>query len=75
MPSPWPIPIELTAEERAQLEAWERRRTSAGAGVVITDRARRGRWAEQQRDRARVGDRVGSVRKWRPASPITGLRG
>lgn len=31
MPSPLPVPIELTAEERAQLEAWERRRTSAQA--------------------------------------------
>ena len=31
MPSPFAVPIELTVEERAQLEAWERRRTSAQA--------------------------------------------
>ena len=31
MPFPLPVPIELTDDERAQLEAWARRRTSAQA--------------------------------------------
>ena len=31
MTSPFAVRIELTAEERAQLEAWGRRRTSAQA--------------------------------------------
>ena len=31
MPFPFAVAIELTAEERAQLLAWERRRTSAQA--------------------------------------------
>ena len=31
MPIPVPLAIELTDEERAQLEAWTRRRTSARA--------------------------------------------
>ena len=37
MSSSLPVPIELTAEERAQLEAWERRRTSAH-GLALRSR-------------------------------------
>jgi hypothetical protein len=48
MPSPFAVSIELTVEERAQLEAWERRRTSAQAlALRFADRARRGRGPEQ----------------------------
>jgi hypothetical protein len=31
MPNPFPVAIELTEDERCQLEAWSRRRTTAQA--------------------------------------------
>src|SRR3954451_24280895 len=66
MPSPFAVPIELTAEERAQLEARERRRSSAQALAMrsrIVLAAAEG--AGNTEIAARLGVAVGSVRKWR----------
>src|SRR3954454_19001560 len=66
MPSPFAVPIELTAEERAQLEAWERRRTSAQAlalrSRIVLAAAEGPNNSEIARD---LGVAVSSVRKWR----------
>ena len=67
MPSfPFAVPIELTAEERAQLEAWERRRTSAQAlalrSRIVLAAAEGPNNTEIARD---LGVAVSSVRKWR----------
>src|SRR3954468_18907159 len=66
MPSPFAVPIELTAEERAQLEAWERRRTSAQAlalrSRIVLAAAEGPNNSEIARD---LGIAVSSVRKWR----------
>ena len=61
MPSPLPSPIELTDEERAQLEAWTRRRTSAQALALrsrIVLLAAEGLNNTRDRARARV---IGSI--------------
>jgi transposase len=66
MPSPFAVPIELTADERAQLEGWERRRSSAQALALrsrIVLAAAEG--AGNTEIAARLGIAVGSVRKWR----------
>jgi transposase len=66
MPAPFAVPIELTAEERAQLEAWERRRSSAQALALrsrIVLAAAEGRGNTEIA--ARLGIAVSSVRKWR----------
>jgi len=66
MPSPLPVPITLTAEERAQLEAWERRRTSAQAlalrSRIVLSAAEGPNNSEIARE---LGIAVSSVRKWR----------
>jgi len=66
MPSPFAVPIELSAEERAQLEAWERRRTSAQAlalrSRIVLAAAAGPNNSEIARD---LGIAVSSVRKWR----------
>src|SRR3954468_10476252 len=73
MPSPFAVPIELTAEERAQLEAWERRRTSAQAlalrSRIVLAAAEGPNNSEIARD---LGIAVGSVREWR--NPFAGHR-
>src|SRR5215218_3516592 len=66
MPSPFAVSIELSAEERAQLEAWERRRTSAQAlalrSRIVLAAAQGPNNTEIARD---LGVAVSSVRKWR----------
>src|SRR3954447_25460974 len=66
MPFPLPVPIELTADERAQLEAWERRRTSAQAlalrSRIVLAAAEGPNNSEIARE---LGIAVSSVRKWR----------
>src|SRR3954465_14146980 len=66
MPSPVAVPIELTADERAQLEAWERRRTSAQAlalrSRIVLAAAEGPNNTEIARD---LGVAVSSVRRWR----------
>jgi transposase len=66
MPSPFAVPIELTADERAQLEAWERRRSSAQALAV---RSRIVLAAAEGPNNTEIANRLGiavsSVRKWR----------
>ena len=66
MPSPVPIPIELSDQERAQLEAWERRRSSAQALALrsrIVLAAAEG--PNNTEIAGRLGIAVSSVRKWR----------
>jgi transposase len=66
MPSPLPVPIELTAEERAQLEAWERRRTSAQALALRSRIVLAAAAGPNNSEIAReLGIAVSSVRKWR----------
>jgi transposase len=66
MPSPFAVSIELTVEERAQLEAWERRRTSAQALAL---RSRIVLAAAEGPNNTEIAQRLGvavsSVRKWR----------
>ena len=66
MPSPFAVPIELTDEERAQLEAWERRRSSAQALAL---RSRIVLAAAEGPNNTEVANQLGiavsSVRKWR----------
>src|SRR5215204_5133203 len=66
MPVPVPIRIELSDAERAQLEAWERRRTSAQAlalrSRIVLAAADGPNNTEIARD---LGIAVSSVRKWR----------
>src|SRR5215211_1119984 len=66
MPSPFAVSIELSAEERAQLEAWERRRTSAQAlalrSRIVLAAAEGPNNSEIARE---LGIAVSSVRKWR----------
>jgi transposase len=66
MPSPFAVPIELTVEERAQLEAWEHRRSSAQAlalrSRIVLAAAEGPNNSEIARD---LGIAVSSVRKWR----------
>jgi transposase len=66
MPSPVPIPIELTDDERAQLEAWARRRSSAQALALrsrIVLAASEG--PNNTEIAAQLQIAVSSVRKWR----------
>ena len=66
MPSPVPTPIELTDDERAQLEAWERRRSSAQALAL---RSRIVLAAAEGPNNTQIAQELGiavsSVRKWR----------
>ena len=66
MPFPLPVPIDLAADERAQLEAWERRRTSAQAlalrSRIVLAAAEGANNTEIARE---LGIAVSSVRKWR----------
>ena len=66
MPNPFPVAIELTEDERCQLEAWSRRRTTAQALAL------RARIVLEAADgpnnteiAGRLGVHVASVRKWR----------
>jgi len=66
MPIPVPTPIELTDDERARLEAWARRRSSAQALALrsrIVLAASEG--PNNTEIAARFGIAVSSVRKWR----------
>ena len=66
MPIPVPTPIVLTDDERAQLEAWARRRSSAQALALrsrIVLAAAEG--PNNTEIAARLGIAVSSVRKWR----------
>ena len=77
MPSPVPTRIELTAEERAQLEAWERRRTSAQALALrsrIVLAAAEGTANNTEIARS-LGVAVSSVRKWRNRFAVHRLDG
>ena len=66
MPSPLPVPIELTAEERALLQAWERRRTSAQALALRSRIVLAAAAGPNNTEIAReLGIAVSSVRKWR----------
>jgi transposase len=66
MPIPVPVAIDLTDAERAQLESWARRRTSAQALalrsriVLLADEG-----LNNSEIAARLGIAVGSARKWR----------
>ena len=66
MPSPFAVPIELTADERAQLRAWERRRSSAQALAL---RSRIVLAAAEGPNNTEIAEQLGiavsSVRKWR----------
>src|SRR5829696_949873 len=66
MPSPIPTPIELTDDERVQLEAWARRRSSAQALAL---RSRIVLAAAEGPNNTEIAGRlhiaVSSVRKWR----------
>jgi transposase len=66
MPSPVPTRIELTGDERARLEAWERRRSSAQALAL---RSRIVLAAAEGPNNTEIAERLGiavsSVRKWR----------
>ena len=66
MPSPFAVAIELTVEERAQLEAWSRRRSSSQA-LALRSRivlvAAEG--PNNTQIAARLGIAVSSVHKWR----------
>src|ERR671918_1134800 len=66
MPSPFAVPIVLTAEERAQLEAWERRRSSAQALALRSRIVLAAAEGPNNTEIAReLGIAVSSVRKWR----------
>src|SRR4051794_35601459 len=66
MPFPLPVPIELTADERAQLEAWERRRSSAQALALRSRIVLAAAEGPSNTEIAReLGIAVSSVRKWR----------
>ena len=66
MPSPLPVPVELTADERARLEAWERRRTSAQALALRSRIVLAAAAGPNNTEIARaLGIAVSSVRKWR----------
>jgi transposase len=66
MPGPIAVEVVLSEEERAQLEAWERRRTSAQA---LAERARIVLVAAEGLNNSEVAQRLGihreTVRKWR----------
>jgi transposase len=66
MPSPTAVEIVLSAEERAQLESWERRRTSAQA---LAERSRVVLAAAEGLKNAEIAERLGvhrgTVTKWR----------
>jgi transposase len=66
MPSPFAVEIVLSGEEREQLEAWARRRTSAQA---LAERARIVLAAAEGLKNAEVAERLGvhrgTARKWR----------
>ena len=66
MPSPVPTPIELTDDERSQLEAWERRRSSAQALALRSRIVLAAADGPNNTEIAgRLGIAVSSVRKWR----------
>jgi transposase len=66
MPIATPVPIELTGDERAQLEGWARRRTSAQALAL---RSRVVLLAAEGLNNTEIAERLGvhrpMVRKWR----------
>jgi transposase len=76
MPSPVPTLIELTDDERAQLEAWARRRSSAQALALrsrIVLAASEG--SNNTEIAAALGVAVSSVRKWRNRFAVHRLDG
>jgi transposase len=76
MPSPIAVSIELTAEERAQLEAWERRRTSAQALALRSRIVLAAAGGPNNSEIAReLGIAVSSVRKWRNRFAVDRLDG
>ena len=76
MPSPIAVEVVLNDEERAQLEAWERRRKSAQA---LAERARIVLAAAEGLNNSEVAERLGvhrvTVRKWRSRFVEHGLDG
>jgi transposase len=76
MPSPIPTRIELSDDERAQLEAWERRRSSAQAlalrSRIVLEAAEGPNNTAIARD---LGVAVSSVRKWRNRFAVHRLDG
>jgi transposase len=77
MPSPVPTRIVLTDQERAQLEAWERRRSSAQAlalrsRIVLAAAEGTANNTEIARD---LGVAVSSVRRWRNRFAVHRLDG
>jgi transposase len=76
MPSPIAVEVVLSDEERVQLEAWERRRTSAQA---LAERARIVLTAAEGLNNSEVAERLGihrgTVRKWRSRFVEHGLDG
>jgi transposase len=66
MPSPVPTRIELTDDERAQLQAWERRRSSAQALALRSRIVLAAAEGPNNTEIAKqLGIAVSSVRKWR----------
>ena len=66
MPNPFPVAIELTEDERCQLEAWSRRRTTAQALAL---RARIVLASGEGGDNGQIAERLvifrGTVGTWR----------
>ena len=69
MPTPTAVEIVLSAEERAQLESWERRRTSAQA---LAERSRIVLAAAEGLKNTEIAERLGVHPRRRSRSGVTG---
>jgi transposase len=76
MPTPFPVEIKLDAEQRAQLESWARRRSSAQALAL---RCRIVLLASEGLNNTQIADELGidvkSARRWRSRFGTHGLDG
>jgi transposase len=76
MPGPKPVELALSSDERAQLEAWSRRRTSAAA---LAQRSRIVLLAAEGLNNSEIGERVGVhrsvARRWRARFAVGRLDG